>query len=419
MYRALSCAALASERQLAPQLGLRADATLGYVRLMNTGPLMFPFLLPLFFGCSPAPRPVAVGPKRLLASASVTQPVSSKEAPVASARAARSAPPVQKAVASKGAAERTSKKVVKSTTQVPLEKKLALRWERKLKQPSLHFSAGKRRRAVLVGEPGAPRGVWMYDRKRWRELSFPAKLLASKGGVDHLQIYFGRDDRPRAMGYRQRNDGQRQLYYRWKGNWRSKAGEIGRLDGGKSAALFGILGHDDPEVVCKLGDICIIKRLSGWTMVPVPKAIHRVTIAGGVAYAVGPRSALFMKKKDKRWRPLGNGATWDVPTAVSATADGRVFVCSKEHLHRLDGGVWAKEDLPLKSCRALWLGPRESLWIVSKDGLARREASGWKRLKSPCSAIHHAVAVGESVWLSCRSGLWHHHTPTSAAKTVH
>ena len=107
------------------------------------------------------------------------------------------------------------------------------------------------------------------------------------------------------MGYRQIQQQQRQLYYRWKGNWRAKAGEIGRLDGGKPAALFGILGHDDPEVVCKLGDICIIKRLTGWTMVPVPAAIHRVAIASGKAYAVGPRSGLWMTKKDKRWRPKG------------------------------------------------------------------------------------------------------------------
>src|SRR5438128_2290169 len=81
----------------------------------------------------------------------------------------------------------------------------------------------------------------------------------------------GLPERPPVMGTRSSAAGTRSLvYWRWKGDWRDKPREIGRLDRDPHGTLFGILGQADPEVVCRLGDACIVKRVTGWTTIDAP-----------------------------------------------------------------------------------------------------------------------------------------------------
>lgn len=285
--------------------------------------------------------------------------------------------------------------------------KAHLTWERSLEQPGLSISVGKRRVAVLTGEvPGRPVSTFMRDARVWRELPL-GNLVPGEEATDHLRIYFGRDDRPRVMGYRQQGETQSQRYYRWKGNWRGKPGEIGRLDADPPAALFGILGHDDPEVVCKMGDICIIKRLTGWTMVPVPERMHAVEIAAKSAFAVAEGSALRIDPKDKAWKKLSETVPWTAePIALWPFADGTLWVTDGEKLFHFEAGKWSTTPSPLEAPRKLWGRAPDDLFLAAQGGLAHFDGTAWHRLEAPKGALRDVNGNADEVWVTGPGGVW-------------
>src|SRR5690606_8047231 len=105
-------------------------------------------------------------------------------------------------------------------------------WQRELDVPAGSIGVGKRRVAVTSrADEDRVRSVWLREGHRWRDLELPERLRAGEGERDDLRVWFGRDDRPRVMGTRLSEEGaSRLVYLRWKGNWRDKPGEIGRLD---------------------------------------------------------------------------------------------------------------------------------------------------------------------------------------------
>lgn len=282
-----------------------------------------------------------------------------------------------------------------------------LDWELSLEKPTLSIAVGKRRVAVLTGTtPGRPTSTYMRDAQVWRELPL-GSLAPGDGETDHLRIYFGRDDRPRVMGYRQKGVVQSQRYYRWKGNWRGKPGEIGRLDADPSAALFGILGHDDPEVVCKLDDICIIKRLTGWSMVPVPDRIHEVEIANKSAFAVADGSALRIDDGDQAWKKLSPEVPWtSAPTALWPVDEGSVWVTDGNELFHLDDEGWHTSASPIERPRKLWGRAADDVWLAGKGGLAHFDGRFWSRLESPKGDFRDVNGNENDVWVAGRNGVW-------------
>ena len=285
-------------------------------------------------------------------------------------------------------------------------------WKAELSEPTVSIAIGQRRVAALSLVGVDPLVVWMRDAGTWKKLPFPKTLFPQKGQHDALSVYFGRDDRPRVMGFRnvgietQRRFDFQQLYYRWKGNWRAKSGEIGRLMQKPPAALFGILGHDDPEVVCKLGDECIIKRLTGWTMVPSPQVLHHVAIAGGSAFAVGANSALRIDDKDKAWRKISDTVPWKEASGLWASPNGMLWVCSGEQVHHWDRTRWTSVRVPLKVTRGIWGRAPDDIWIVGRDGVAHHDGDRWRKLRTPIGAFEDVTGTADETWVAGRSGVW-------------
>ena len=279
-------------------------------------------------------------------------------------------------------------------------------WTLELDQRAKSIALGKRRVAALTGESLDATAVWMRDAGVWRELAFPVSLLPKDGAHDAAWVWFGRDDRPRVMGFRQDGVVQRQLYWRWKGNWRGRPGEIGRLDAEPPAALFGILGHDDPEVVCKQGDTCIIKRLSGWTYIPSPDQWHAVAIAGGSAFAVGHGSALRIDDGDQGWRPISDEVPWKHPESVTALAGGRLWVSTRGEVHHWDGSRWSSAPSPLAESRGIWARAADDVWLTGKKGIAHFDGSKWYRLATPIGSFRAVTGTSDEVWVAGYSGVW-------------
>jgi len=92
------------------------------------------------------------------------------------------------------------------------------------------------------------------------------------------------------MGHRKAGD-PRMVYLRFRdGAWKEERSEIGAL-AGDSSELFGVLGEVDPEVVCKVGGICLVKSRQGWKEVNAtipPSAVVRVFHGKGWALTPFP-----------------------------------------------------------------------------------------------------------------------------------
>lgn len=294
-----------------------------------------------------------------------------------------------------------------SATPGPLPAPVSyLTWTQALAVPGLALAAGERRLAVLTGpDPTRPTGVQLFDGGRWRDLPF-GRLVAPDPASDHLEVYFGRDDRPRIMGYRERAGRLSQRYYRWKGNWRDRAGEIGRLDGDPPAALFGVLGHADPEVVCKQGDICIIKRRTGWTMVPVPSQLHRVRIADGRAYAVAAGSALTLGTGDDAWAPLTPAVPWTETPSALAVVGTTVWVAAGTSVYRGSAARWRSTPSIVGAARALWAGADDDVWVVGENGVGHHDGRGWRRLAEPVGPQSAVTGHRGDVWVAGPNGVW-------------
>ncbi len=240
---------------------------------------------------------------------------------------------------------------------------------------------------------------------QWSELTVPERLHPTDTQRERLEVFFGRDDRPRLMGTRREADVATPRYYRFRDGWRDRTGEIARLDGG-TGALFGILGHADPEVVCKLGEMCIIKRLTGWTNVSVPGVEHHVAIAGGSAFAVAPGSALRIDPGDADWRAFGEAVPWQMPAGLCPFADGTLWVVEADRLHHWDGTAWQSQDSPRPGARALWGRSPDDVWLVAKGGLGHYDGQVWSRVTAPGGEFSAVIGTDAAVWVGGASGVW-------------
>jgi hypothetical protein len=258
-------------------------------------------------------------------------------------------------------------------------------WKRVLEHDVVSVAIGKKRVAVLAKNGDA----WMLERESWQPLGIPDSMRPGSGERDEARIYFGRDDRPRIMGTRFDKQGvESGIYLRWKGDWRNKPGEIGRLENDPPAAYFGLLGWDDPEVVCKIGDICIIKRLTGWTMIPVGKERLIVELAGKKsAVGVGNQGAYRVGKK--AWKAIAAGHTWTSAPGGVWGDDKHLFVSepAKKKVHHWDGQRWTAAASVLDEPRGLWGTAPDDVWLAGKTGIAHFDGKSWAPIAGPKGAI--------------------------------
>ncbi|HEX5100331.1 MAG TPA: hypothetical protein VFV94_12565, partial [Polyangiaceae bacterium] len=157
--------------------------------------------------------------------------------------------------------------------------------------------------SAAVGTP--PRmAVWsgqsvtLFDGATARELP-PPRL--PPGAV--VELFFGRDDQPRLMGFAPAEAGKEiPVYLRFRhGSFRPEPSELGPL-GAPRGALYGVLGFADPEVVCRPRELCLVKRTTGWKRVPAHERAVPIVLRNGAVFALHPDHV--ERLRDDGWAAL-------------------------------------------------------------------------------------------------------------------
>ena len=250
---------------------------------------------------------------------------------------------------------------------------------------------------------------WISD--PWRSLPIPKALRPSNLERDQARIFFGRDNQPRIMGSRIGPAGPRQLYLRYRrGRWRWGRRELGAFASGPDAALYGVLGWRDPEVVCKVGLFCLIKSRRGWSKAKLPLAppavAQRIDLGSDAAYALLKQRLLVLQAT--RWKSVGGEAPWGGSPAA-AWVEGKsawVSVPDDDALYRYEGASWKRNESPVRSPRGLWSDDPNSVWVVGRDGAAYFDGKLWRRIEGLQGPLAEVVGHGETVWLGGSSGVF-------------
>lgn len=223
--------------------------------------------------------------------------------------------------------------------------------------------------------------------------------------TEHVRIYFGRDNQPRLMGFERTPSGEASVYYRFrKGGWERGTSEIGRL-GGAEGALYGVLGFADPEVVCKPGEACIIKRLTGWTTLPPLPGLPEVTLSGAQAWAFEKGELWSLEKNG--WQPVGGAPPRSDIRAVWGTSTAEVWVVDGQVIHHLSRGTWSSEPSPIAEPPSIWAASPSDVWLAGKGGAARHDGKTWTRAAGAPRDVRVVTGRGAAdVWLAGASGVY-------------
>lgn len=268
-------------------------------------------------------------------------------------------------------------------------------------------------RAVALGEGSRVAALadppYVGDARGLRPLALPASLRPKAGEVDQAGIYFGRDNEPRIMGQRRSEQGESAIYWRHLPNgWRDGREEIGQLGGTTRGALWGVLGGDDPELVCRTGAICIIKRQSGWTTAPAGETQRIVTLQDGALWGLDASGVASIDKQG--WRVVLAAPAWSNPRALWATP-GEAWVGAHDQLFHAVAATWQASPSPVGEVESFWGTRRDSIWIAGSSGAAHFDGQRWRTL--PIRGPLHAVrgrSNGE-VWFGGDAGLFRVQAP--------
>lgn len=255
---------------------------------------------------------------------------------------------------------------------------------------------GKKRMAVLGAD------VWLDEGKGLKKIPQPEDL--SEG----VRIFFGRDDQPRLMG----RTGDKNVYLRWRGAWQKADGEIAKLASGTNNPLYGFLGHDDPEVVCKEVDGCIIKRLTGWNYVDALPGNPRVELCGTVAWAFTGASVwrqLRVGKEDKPFELHAGSPTFTNASGLWAISASDIWVAEQStgSLHHYDGKAWTKVASPIAGPRSVWAAATGDVWIAGDGGAGHWDGTSWRRVEGvPKGQLTVYGRKPGDVWIGGSGGVW-------------
>lgn len=322
-----------------------------------------------------APQKAPPGPERTPPTASV--------APTPPARESASA---QLAVAAAPTA---------SAAVAPLELTLT----RVLSVPVSAIAMGEGTRvAVLADTP------YVGDARGLRPLPLPATLRPKASEVDELGIFFGRDNEPRIMGTRRGDKGERAVYLRHLPNgWRDGREEIGTLGGPAAGGLWGVLGSADPELVCRAGVTCIIKRNSGWTTAPAGPVKRIVTLQDGLLWGL---EATGISGIDAHgWALVIPAPGWAEPRAFWATR-GEAWVSTANELFHYRDGKWAAVASPVGVAASFWGSRRDSVWVVGSAGAAHFDGQRFEpiAMSGPLTVVRGRSDA--ELWFGGEAGLF-------------
>ncbi len=167
-----------------------------------------------------------------------------------------------------------------------------------------------------------------------------------------------------------------------------------------------MLGHADPEVVCKVGDECIVKRRTGWKTMPAGPGSPRVELVDGVPWALYP-DAVARLEDDKRWTTVGAPAPFKHPGGIWARGDD-VWVSEPDadRIHHFHDGKWDSSASVVGAPRGLFASAPTDLWLAGKQGLAHYDGSTWSRVAGPSGPLSLVRGRAKQIWAAGASGVW-------------
>jgi hypothetical protein len=273
-----------------------------------------------------------------------------------------------------------------------------MRVERLLEANVFFLITGEEGRIAALADDGGMVVPHRYERGAWQAIPLPAAEKTAPATAA-LGIYFGRDNRPRLMGHREAAGGRKMVYLRHRdGTWQDQRSEIGAL-AGDASQLYGVLGEADPEVVCKLGGICLLKSRKGWkelaNTIP-PTSVVRVF--GGKGWALTPDGVF--RADDGGFARVGPPASWkSAATGFWVGDDGAMAVVepAANAVHHIEpgGASWKTVASPIAGPRDI-AGPARDRWICGDGGLAHGEGDAFARVGD--------AALRLSRWIPTKDG---------------
>ena len=261
--------------------------------------------------------------------------------------------------------------------------------------------------AILSDEP------YVGDARGLRPLPLPAALRPKPGDLEQVGIFFGRDNEPRIMGTRRSGSAEKAVYLRHLASgWRDGKEELGQLGGPALKGLWGVLGAADPELVCRSGAICIIKRNSGWTSVPAGTGARLVTLQNGVLWGLDATGISGIDAHG--WSlalPAPAPPAWVEPRAFWATRD-EAWVSSAQESFHFHAGAWSRQPSPVAEAAAWWGTAPDSLWVVGSAGAAHFDGQAFHAVSGLAGPL--SVVRGRSdaeLWFGGSAGLFRGRVP--------
>jgi hypothetical protein len=217
-------------------------------------------------------------------------------------------------------------------------------------------------------------------------------------------VFFGRDYRVRVAGTAHARQADEVRYYRsLPGGLQPALGELGPLGHRGGPGLVALLGTADPEIVCRPGESCLIKRISGWTKVAAPAGLTRVGLSLDTGWALAGTSLLTL---GQTWQPLAAPGPWSrADDAFIRGAEACVVERATSSMYHFDGSVWHRNSAPISGPRSLW-GSEDALWVAGDGGAASFENGAFRPLPG---SLHVAQVLGrstEDVWLCADEGVF-------------
>lgn len=244
--------------------------------------------------------------------------------------------------------------------------------------------------------------VLVFEDAQWHALP---SIVAEAGELE-VQLFFGRDNQPRLMGTLHDGAEIAAYYRRYKGGrWQPEPSELGRL-GAPAGALYGVLGYADPEVVCRPREICLVKRLSGWSTVPAHPAPVPIVLADDTAFALHP--ADIERLTAEGWRSLEPARDWRAPSALWVSPSGATWVTERgtHSLWILREGGWQREASAVRAPAAVWGSSDRAVWVAGENGAAFHDGARWLCVPGVNGALTYVMPLGEALLLAGPAGLW-------------
>lgn len=270
-------------------------------------------------------------------------------------------------------------------------------FERVLSTPCRAIALDREPYWAALGEEN----VTVNDKRGLHQQPLPPALRAP---ADQLGVFFGRDYRVRIAGTAHTAQGDEVRYYRsLPAGLRTAFDELGPLGKPGAPGLVALLGTADPEIVCRPGMSCLIKRVSGWAKASAPASLERVGLSLGGGWAL---SGNLLLKLERDWVPVGGPGSWQhADDAVLRGEHACVVERAASRLHHWDGERWHTSKSPVSGPRSLWASDT-ALWIGGDGGAARLEDGAFVAVNVPGGIVQVLGRSASDVWLCGQSGVY-------------